>query len=132
MPTPATHSTTSEAASGARRGADTSAADGALGRTCGNWNTSKKPLPAKSRANLSGEEPGAGEEYHPALEEVQEAVGLLGAPAVHQHADHADAEAVHHDGDRDRREQHDRPLPERRAKEIGSQKAEAQQWIEIS
>ena len=78
--------------------------------------------PAVARQQLHGlghqeQEPDAGEEDHPALEDVQEALGLGDAVAVDEDADHPDPERVHQDRERHRREQQHRLVPARAAVE---------------
>src|SRR5262249_8984299 len=82
--------------------------------------------------DFTSQERRAGKEDDPTLEEMQEAVGHLIAPAIHQHSDQADAQAVHHDRDRDGGKKYHGTLPEWRLEQIGSQEAETEERIKIA
>ena len=87
---------------------------------------------ARQHIHFRNQHRGAGDEDDPALEHVQEAVGILRAEMIDHDADEADAQAVHRDRDRDGREEHQHALPQRRLEQIGREKAEAHQRIEIA
>src|SRR5262249_18397816 len=63
---------------------------------------------------------------------MQQPFGLLGSPPIDQQTHHADPKAVHHDGNRNGRQKHQRTLPEWRMKQIGRQEAQAEQRIEVA
>ena len=63
---------------------------------------------------------------------MQEALRLGDAETVDQDADHPDAEAVHQDGDRHRRQEQDDLLPERPLVKDGEQEAEAHQREQVA
>ena len=71
-----------------------------------------------SRMISSSRMPGAEHEHQPALELVEEPFRHADAEAFDQQPDAADAQAVHDDGNRDARGEHDRAFPQRRAIEI--------------
>ena len=80
-----------------------------------------------------GEEDGdAGEEDHPALEEVQEPLRLLDAVGVHENADHADAERVHEHGQGCCRQEQHRLVPHRAAVEDREEVGEGQDRKEVA
>jgi len=74
----------------------------------------------------------AGQKDHPALEEVQEAFGMLDPVGIDQDADHADAERIHEHRDRRRREQHHRLVPQRPAIEDGEEVRERQDREQVA
>ena len=91
------------------------------------------PDTKRARTYISAaSKPRAGDEDDPALEQVQESVGILRSKMIDHHADEADAQAVHQDRDRDGRQEHQHALPQRRLEQVGRQKAEAHQRIEVA
>ncbi len=71
-------------------------------------------------------------EDDPAFEEMKRFVGHSRTPSVDGHANHADPEAVHQNGDGNTGQQHQSALPERRAKQICRQKTQAEEGKQVA
>ena len=103
--------------------------------TVGNLNTSKKLLRGpepRQQPNLAGQDSGASDEDDPALEEMEQPSACAVPQRSTSTTHHTYSKAVHHDRDRDRRQKHERALPEWRLKQIGRQETQAQQRIKIA
>ena len=63
---------------------------------------------------------------------MKRTIGHSRAPAVHGHADHADPESVHRNGDGDARQQHQNALPDRCVEQICRQKTQTEERKQVA
>ena len=94
-----------------------------------NWYAARRE--ALQRHRLEIEDDDTDDEDDPALEEMQEAFRLADAETVNEKADDPDAERVHEDGDRQRRQEEDDLVPGRALVENREQEAETRQREEV-
>ena len=82
--------------------------------------------------NLQRQRGGAGQKDDPAFGQMKEFIGRPVSPNRDRHADQADPQTVQRNRDRNAGEDDDGSLPDQRLEEIGDDKTEAEERIEIA